>query len=153
MLLWILIVSSHLSDHFVNPPSQWETTLQRLSLAGYIHKMITYIFLQYALRWMPHVLADDKSTLVQVMAWLPTGDKQLAETMMTIISVIIRPQWVNIIFLTSRRFWLVVFFTGDPLRIVAIDLQQLQRESFTQMRKTDGLSIEDLLKPDEEGDT
>ena len=34
---------------------------------------------EISLRWMPEDLTDDKSTLVQVMAWVPSGSKPLPD--------------------------------------------------------------------------
>ena len=51
-----------------------------------------------ALRWMPHDLIDDKSTLVQVMAWChQTTSHYLSQCWLRSLSPygIARPQWVN----------------------------------------------------------
>ena len=41
------------------------------------------ILIRIALRFVPKGPIDNKSALVQVMAWHPTGDKQLLEPMLT----------------------------------------------------------------------
>ena len=42
-----------------------------------------FIFVQISLRFVPKSLIDDKSALVQVMAWCWTGNKPLPEPMLT----------------------------------------------------------------------
>ena len=41
------------------------------------------ISIQFSLKFVAKCTIDNKSTLVQVMAWLQTGDKPLPETMLT----------------------------------------------------------------------
>ena len=50
---------------------------------------------EIALRWMPLDLTDDKSTLVQVMAWCRQATKPLPEPMLTQIYGVTRPQRVK----------------------------------------------------------
>ena len=41
------------------------------------------ILIQISLKYVPRSPIDNKSALVQVMTWCPTGDKPLPEPMMT----------------------------------------------------------------------
>ena len=41
------------------------------------------ILIQFSLKFVPKCAIDNKSALVQVMAWRRTGDKPLPETMLT----------------------------------------------------------------------
>ena len=53
-----------------------------------------------ALWWMPHDLTDDKSTLVQVMAWCrQTTSHYLSQCWLSPLSPygVARPQWVNVV--------------------------------------------------------
>ena len=56
------------------------------------------IFIQISLKFVPTGPIDNKSALLQVMAWRRPGDKPLSETMMVRLLMhicVTRPQWVN----------------------------------------------------------
>ena len=58
-----------------------------------------------ALRWLPQDLTDDKSTLVQVMAWCHQATSHyLSKCWLSSLSPygVARPQWVNVSFNTLR---------------------------------------------------
>ena len=71
------------------------------------------IFYEIALRWMPQDLTNDKSTLVQVMAWCRQATSHyLTQCWPRSMSPngVTRSQWVNLWFLQSRLPGYIVFY-------------------------------------------
>ena len=91
---------------------------------------IFFISISTSLKFVPKGPIDNKSALVQVMAWRWPGAKPLSEPMMASLwthTCITQPQWVNTWRLISKYNW-CFFFSGEQGRAVTIEKDKLSPE-------------------------
>ena len=87
----------------ISPRTKWPPFRRRL-FRIYFHE--SCIFIRISLKFVPKVPNDNKSALVQVMAWRRPGDKPLSELMLVSLPTYIYatwPQWVNFLISWSRN--------------------------------------------------
>ena len=102
------------------------------------------IFCEIALRWMPLDLTDDKSTLVQVMAWCRQATSHyLSQCWPRSLSPydVTRPQWVNRVYQPGDNYWdnylgaLYLQVTATHLRIGLPQIWSKGAQSSTQWQR------------------
>ena len=76
------------------------------------------ILIQISLQFVPKGLIDNKTAVVQIMAWRRTVDKPLPETMLIQFICVTRGRWVNVylnihVTLVCLSNWYILSFTGQ----------------------------------------